>query len=391
MLAALAIVALLAWARGEPGVDGRAPDPEDAAVVEQGPSEDGSTDMPVFGEVGAEREPRPPSLLDALAPIVVLVVLLALTIVLFGIDAAGGPLQVALMTSGVFAGSVAMKNGYDAERLREAAVGGVSSAMGAIFILLAVGALIGTWNMAGTIPTVVSYGVAILKPAIFFAAVAVICAAGGRGHRQLLDDRRHARRGVRRHGTGAGLSTSIAAGAVISGSYVGDKMSPLSETTILVPTLVGGVSVTEHIKGMVATVAPGVRGGAAHLPGHRPDRRRGRRPRQRGGGPPCDRRHLLDQPAQPAAHRRPRSSSPSGRSRRTSPSSWSRWARGCWPASPSRTSSTPSSAATPAGSARASRPSTRPWAPGSSRRAGTPPSTASSAVAAWPPCSRRSG
>ena len=53
-----------------------------------------------------------------------------------------------------------------------------------------------------------------------------------------------------------GLSTSIAAGAVISGAYVGDKMSPLSETTILVPTLVGGVSVTEHIKGMVATVAP---------------------------------------------------------------------------------------------------------------------------------------
>ena len=110
----------------------------------------------------------------------VLVVLLALTIVLFGIDAAGGPLQVALMTSGVFAGLVAMKNGYDADRLRDAAVGGVSSAMGAIFILLAVGALIGTWNMAGTIPTVVSYGVAILKPGIFFAAVAVICAVVAR-------------------------------------------------------------------------------------------------------------------------------------------------------------------------------------------------------------------
>lgn len=96
-----------------------------------------------------EAEPRAPSLLDALAPIVVLVTLLTLTIVLFGIDAANGPLQVALLTSAMFAGFVAHKNGYSTARLRDAAVGGVSSAMGAIFILLAVGALIGTWNLAG--------------------------------------------------------------------------------------------------------------------------------------------------------------------------------------------------------------------------------------------------
>ena len=83
---------------------------------------------------------------------VVLIVLLTLTIVLFGIDAADGPLQVALLTSAVVAGLVALKNGYTAAALRDAAIGGVSSAMGAIFILLAVGALIGTWNMAGTDP-----------------------------------------------------------------------------------------------------------------------------------------------------------------------------------------------------------------------------------------------
>src|SRR5215471_11085981 len=103
----------------------------------------------------ATREPRPPSLLDALIPVVVLIALLTLTIVLFGIDAANGPLQVALLTAASVAGVVALKNGYTAARLQEAAIGGISSAMGAIFILLAVGALIGTWNMAGTIPTVV--------------------------------------------------------------------------------------------------------------------------------------------------------------------------------------------------------------------------------------------
>ena len=104
--------------------------------------------------------PRPPSFLDALAPVLVLIGLLTLTIVLFGTAAADGPLQVALFTSAVFAGLVAFKNGYTAANLREAAIGGISSAMGALFILLAVGALIGTWNMAGTIPTVVSYGIA---------------------------------------------------------------------------------------------------------------------------------------------------------------------------------------------------------------------------------------
>ena len=109
-----------------------------------------------------------------------LIGLLALTIVLFGIDATDGPLQVALLASAVFAGLVALKNGYTSVALREAAVGGVSSAMGAIFILLAVGALIGTWNMAGHHPD----GRVLrhrhrCEPAIFYAAVAVICALVG--------------------------------------------------------------------------------------------------------------------------------------------------------------------------------------------------------------------
>ena len=73
--------------------------------------------------------------------------------------------------------------------------------MGAIFILLAVGALIGTWNMAGTIPTVVAYGIALLRPAIFYAAVALdLRASSGMVTGQLVDDRRHARRGLHRHG-----------------------------------------------------------------------------------------------------------------------------------------------------------------------------------------------
>ena len=212
-------------------------------------SEGGAAGSPVARQ-------RQPSLLDALIPVVVLIVLLTLTIVLFGIDAANGPLQVALFTSAMVAGVVAYKNGYTAAALRDAAIGGVTSAMGAIFILLAVGALIGTWNMAGTIPTVVSYGIALLRPAIFYAAVAVICGVVGAVTGSSWTTA--ATLGVAFIGMAPilGVSTAVAAGAIISGAYMGDKMSPLSETTVLVPSLVGGVTVNEHIRGMTWTVLP---------------------------------------------------------------------------------------------------------------------------------------
>src|SRR6187431_2369693 len=126
----------------------------------------------MFGPATSDPSPpRAPSLLDALIPMITLVGLLSLTIVLFGVGAADGPLQVALFASALVAGAVALKNGHPTASISEAAIGGVASAMGAIYILLAVGALIGTWNLAGTIPTVVAYGIELLKPAIFFAAV----------------------------------------------------------------------------------------------------------------------------------------------------------------------------------------------------------------------------
>src|SRR4051812_30243474 len=133
-----------------------------------------SDDLP-----GRGRSPRAPTMLDAVAPIVVLIGLLALTIALFGIDATNGPLQVALLVSAAFASLVAFKNGYTVAGVADAAVGGVTSAVGAIFILLAVGALIGTWNMAGTIPTIVYYGIGLLSPTWFYLATAGICALVG--------------------------------------------------------------------------------------------------------------------------------------------------------------------------------------------------------------------
>jgi len=97
-------------------------------------------------------EIREPSLVDALIPLLLMIALLVTSIVLFGLDAAVGPLQVALIMSGVVAGVVAHKNGHSWEKLGEEIVKGISLAMTAILILLMVGALIGVWNMSGRLP-----------------------------------------------------------------------------------------------------------------------------------------------------------------------------------------------------------------------------------------------
>jgi DNA-binding transcriptional ArsR family regulator len=118
-------------------------------------------------------------MLDAVIPVVALIGLIALSVYLFGLDSTNGALQVGLFTAMSIAGLIAHKNGHSYPALGNAVIGGISSAMGAIFILLAVGALIGTWNMAGTIPTVVDYGIRLLNPNIFFVATAAICAIVG--------------------------------------------------------------------------------------------------------------------------------------------------------------------------------------------------------------------
>src|SRR6478609_6815587 len=203
------------------------------------------------------RQPRAPSLLDALAPVVVLIGLLALTIALFGVSATDGPLQVALLLSAAFASLVAFKNGYSVESVGQAAVTGVTAAMSAVFILLAVGALIGTWNMAGTIPTVVDLGIRLVSPSWFYYTAAVVCAVVGMVTGSSWTTAGTLGVAFVGMSTVLGLDQAIAAGAVICGAYFGDKMTPLSETTILVPRLVGGgLTVGTHVRNMVWTAVP---------------------------------------------------------------------------------------------------------------------------------------
>ena len=181
----------------------------------------------------------------------------------------GGPLQVALLHSAVVAGLVAFKTATRVARIRDAAVGGISSAMGAIFILLAVGALIGTWNMAGTIPTVVYYGIGLLERDVVLPGDGGHLRARRAGHRQLVDDRGDARRRVRGAGAAASARPRPSPPAPsISGAYFGDKMTPLSETTVLVPSMVGGVTTQEHVGAMIWTSGPADRDRARAVHDH---------------------------------------------------------------------------------------------------------------------------
>ena len=205
----------------------------------------------------AAHHPKPATMLDAVAPIVVLIGLLASTIILFGAGAMDGPLQVALLLSAAFASLVALRNGHPAASVADAAIAGVTSALQPIFMLLAIGALIGTWNMAGTIPTIVDYGIRLMSPSWFYVATAVVCAVVG-----LITGSSWTTAGtlgVAFVGMARvmGLPVEVAAGAVICGAYFGDKMTPLSETTILVPKLVGrGLTVGTHVRNVFWTSGP---------------------------------------------------------------------------------------------------------------------------------------
>ena len=198
---------------------------------------------------------RQPTLLDALIPIISLVVMLAMSVYLFGDNSSSGPNQIVLTLGAAIAAIVAIQKGHAWADILEAIIDGISTSMGAVLILLSVGALIGTWLMAGTVPSLIYYGLALLDPQWFYAAACIICAiaALSTGSSWTVAGTL----GVALIGVsmGLGLSAPIAAGAIISGAYFGDKMSPLSDTTNLAPA-VAETDLFTHIKHMTWTTTP---------------------------------------------------------------------------------------------------------------------------------------
>jgi NhaC family Na+:H+ antiporter len=198
---------------------------------------------------------RAPTLLQALLPVAVLIALLAASVYLFGDGSSQGPNQIALTLAAGVAILVGVSLGYSWRELERGIVHGISLSMGAMLILLVVGALIGTWILAGVVPSMIYYGLQILSPAVFYAAACVICAfvsvATGSSWTTASTI------GIALVGvaTAQNLNLGLTAGAIISGAYFGDKMSPLSDTTNLAPA-VAGTELFVHVRHMVWTTLP---------------------------------------------------------------------------------------------------------------------------------------
>lgn len=201
------------------------------------------------------RPDRPIPLWLALLPLLFLIAMLSSSVVLFGDNASYGPNQIALMLAAGVAAVIGLFLGFDWRDMELAMVKGITLALKACLILLAVGSLIGSWMLAGTAPTVIYFGLGILDPSWFYPATLLICAmvaisigsswttAGTIGLALV---------GISQI---MGMSMPITAGAIISGAYFGDKMSPLSDTTNLAPAMVG-VDLFVHIRHMAWTTVP---------------------------------------------------------------------------------------------------------------------------------------
>ena len=194
-------------------------------------------------------------MLQSLAPIVLLVALLSLSIWLFGADSSQGANQIALTLAAAVAALIAIYNGERWPDILAAIVNGISTAMGAILILFAIGALIGTWGMSGTVPAMIYYGVQLLSPSIFYPTACLICALVSLSIGSSWTTAGTIGIGLIGIAQGLGLSPEVTAGAVISGAYFGDKMSPLSDTTNLAPA-VAGTELFTHIRHMTYTTGP---------------------------------------------------------------------------------------------------------------------------------------
>ena len=192
---------------------------------------------------------------EALIPVVALVGMLAYNVYDFGDEAIGGSNQFILLMGGAVAAIVGFFNKVSYKQMLAEVAENVKSTTGALLILLMVGALAGTWLISGIIPAMIYYGLQILNPTIFLAACVVISAiisiATGSSWTT------SATVGIALVGIGEalGISLGMTAGAVLSGAYFGDKMSPLSDTTNLAPAMAGG-ELFDHIKYMTITTVP---------------------------------------------------------------------------------------------------------------------------------------
>ena len=201
-------------------------------------------------------ENRIPSPLMSFVPLLVLVALLSVTIYAFGDGALSGGSQICLLIASAVCATIGMWcYGVEWKTFEHAIEQNVKRVTEALFILLVIGALSGIWMVAGIVPTMIYYGLQIIHPSFFLLTTCVLCSVvslmTGSSWTTV------ATIGVALIGIGQaqGFHEGWVAGAIISGAYFGDKMSPLSDTTVLASSTVG-VRLFSHIRYLIFTTIP---------------------------------------------------------------------------------------------------------------------------------------
>ena len=213
---------------------------------------------PGMSEAKIETEFKRPSLLLALAPALALIALLTVNVWLYGPDATYGPNQIALILAAAVAGVGGLTLGVPIKRMLDGFQSSLGAALPAVLILLLIGALSGTWMISGVVPAMIYYGLECARAELLFSGECGDLLDRFNGHRKFLVDSRD-RGGGAAWGLEQRLELPIpmTAGAIISGAYFGDKLSPLSDTTNLAAAMAGTDLVT-HIRYMLWTTVPSI-------------------------------------------------------------------------------------------------------------------------------------
>jgi Na+:H+ antiporter, NhaC family len=200
---------------------------------------------------------KTPSLFQALIPVVFLIAMLSFSVGLFGSNSLDGANQITLLMAAAVATLVAYRLGYKWDDIQKGIVKSISSAMASILILLIIGSLAGTWMLSGVVPAMIYYGLKILNPTIFLFAACIICSIVSVATGSSWTTAATVGIALMGIGTTLGIPQGWIAGAILSGAYFGDKMSPLSDTTNLAPAM-AGTDLFTHIRYMTITTVPSI-------------------------------------------------------------------------------------------------------------------------------------
>ena len=200
---------------------------------------------------------KPISLTEAFIPVIFLIALLGFNVYVFGDNAISGANQFALLLAGGIAAIIGWRKGFTFSQMNAKVAHNIETTSGAILILLMVGALSGTWLISGIIPAMIYYGLEILSPSIFLPATVIICSVISIATGSSWTTSATVGIALIAIGSSLGFESGVVAGAVISGAYFGDKMSPLSDTTNLAPAM-AGTDLFTHIRYMIYTTGPSI-------------------------------------------------------------------------------------------------------------------------------------